>query len=223
VRSVRMDTLLATSSGVPVVVRLTPDSGGRVTLVSDGTLFTNRSLRSSAAGEFALGLIALEQPRVMFDEYHHGYGPSGGMLAALRSWSARSPLGWALWQLIGVGLLAVLAASVRFGPARGAIERRRRSPLEHVRALATALAAARGRDVAVGLLIRGLRRRLSRPGDAPRADPAVWLDEIAGEVRTPRAREGIEALRGLVRGPASTGAVLRAALAVEDVWEDLKP
>ena len=222
-RSARMDTLLATGSGMPVVVRLTPDSGGRVTLVSDGTIFTNRSLRSSAAGEFALGLIAGGKPRAMFDEYHHGYGSSGGMLAALRAWSARSPVGWALWQLVGVGVLAVLAASVRFGPAHGAIERRRRSPLEHVRALATALAAARGRDVAVGLLVRGLRRRLSRAGDAPRADPAGWLDDVAGQVRTPRAREGIETLRGLIHGPASTGAVLRAALAVEDVWEDLKP
>ena len=30
-------------------------------------------------------------------------------------------------------------------------------------------------------------------------------------------------LRNLMRGPAGTGGVLRAALAVEDVWDDLKP
>ena len=48
-----------------------------------------------------------------------------------------------------------------------AIERRRRSPMEHVRALATALAAARGHDVAVRLMIQGLRRRLSRGAAAP--------------------------------------------------------
>jgi len=222
-RSARIDTLLATRSGAAVAITLTPDSGGRVTLVSDGSLFSNRSLRSTAAGEFALALLAGRNADVLFDEYHHGYGPSGGMLAAVRSWSVRSPFGWALWQLAGVGLLAVLASAIRFGPVRPAIERRRRSPLEHVRALATALAAARGRDVAVGLIVRGLRRRLARVGDAPRADPDSWLDAISGQVRSRRAREGVATLRSLVRGPAGTGGVLRAALAVEDVWDDLKP
>ncbi len=55
-----------------------------------------------------------------------------------------------------VGVIALLFGAVRFGPPRPAIPRKRRSPLEHVRALATALAAAHGHDVAVATIIRGL-------------------------------------------------------------------
>src|SRR5438034_1805023 len=38
------------------------------------------------------------------------------------------PPGWAILQLLGVALVALAVAAVRFGPARSVIERRRRSP-----------------------------------------------------------------------------------------------
>lgn len=218
----RVDTLLATA-GQPVALRVFPDSGGSVVLVSDGTLFANRIMRDTGAGEFALGLVVGRQLRVIIDEYHHGFGPGGGMVAAVRSWSGRSPWGWMLWQLLAVGVLALLASAIRFGPARRVIERRRRSPLEHVRALATALAAARGHEVAVGLLVRGLRRRLARPGEPLRGDPRAWLAALAERVRTPMSKSAVTTLQSLIRGPVGADGVRRAALAVEDVWQDLKP
>jgi hypothetical protein len=217
-----VDTLLAATDGEPVVLRISSDSSGTAILVADGTLFSNRVLRTSAAGELALSLAAGERV-VVVDEYHHGFGPSGGMLSAVRRWSVASPWGWALWQLGIVGVLALLAGAVRFGPARRVIERRRRSPLEHVRALATALAAARGHAVAIGLLVRGLRRRLSRPGESVRADPADWLAALANGVRTPGGRAAVATLQTLTRGPADADGVRRAALAVEDLWQEMKP
>jgi hypothetical protein len=204
------------------VLRISSDSSGTAILVADGTLFSNRVLRTSAAGELALSLAAGERV-VVVDEYHHGFGPSGGMLSAVRRWSVASPWGWALWQLGIVGVLALLAGAVRFGPARRVIERRRRSPLEHVRALATALAAARGHAVAIGLLVRGLRRRLSRPGESVRGDPADWLAALANGVRTPGGRAAVATLQTLTRGPADADGVRRAALAVEDLWQEMKP
>lgn len=202
-----VDTLLTSTSGMPVALWLLLDSGSTVTLVSDGVLFSNRLLRETDAGEFALGLVVGKYEHALIDEYHHGFGPSGGMLAAARSWSVSSPLGWAFWQLAIVSLLALAVAAVRFGPARRVVERRRRSSLEHVRALATALAAARGHDVAIGLLVRGLRRRLARPGEPLRGEPHARL----------------AALESLTCGPPGADRVRRAALAVEDVWQDLKP
>jgi hypothetical protein len=117
---------------------------------------------------------------------------------------------------------------VRFGPVRPSSERRRRSPLEHVRALATVLAAAKGHDVAVQLMVQGLRRRLSRSphaGAAPglRADAGVWLGDLSRRIRSSRAREAVTSLAALTHRPQSGEGVLRAANAVEDVWEDLKP
>ena len=219
----RVDTLLAATRGEPVVLRIESDSSAPAVLVADGTLFSNRSLRTTAAGELALSLVEGVTPVLLVDEYHHGFGPAGGMLSAVWRWSVSSPWGWALWQLWIVGVLALLAGAVRFGPARRVIERRRRSPLEHVRALATALAAARGHAVAIGLLVRGLRRRLSRPGESVRGDPGEWLGALAHGVRTPGGRAAVATLQTLTRGPSDADGVRRAALAVEDLWQEMKP
>lgn len=223
VATTRADTLLALGDGRPVALRLAAASGATVTLVADGRLFSNRALRETGAGEFALGLVVGRYRRVVFDEYHHGFGPSGSLLKAILAWSVRSPWGWAGWQLALAGLAVLAASAVRFGPARRVIERRRRSPLEHVRALANALAAARGHDVAIATQVQGLRRRLARGGAAPRGPVAPWLDGLAANVRTPRAKDAVATLRTLTSSPQPATAVLRAADAVEDVWEELKP
>ena len=183
----------------------------------------NRALRETPAGELVLGLVAGQHDRVIIDEYHHGFGPGGGMLAAVRAWSTRSPWGWMLWQLLAVAVIALLAGAFRFGPARRAIERRRRSPLEHVRALATALAAARGHGGAVGLLGQGLRRGLAPPRAARKSDTLPWDAARPSRVRTPQSRSAVAALQSLMHGPVGADGVRRAALAVEDVWQDLKP
>jgi hypothetical protein len=138
-------------------------------------------------------------------------------------WSTRSPWGWIAWQLAAVGVVALLASGVRFGPVRSAIQRRRRSPMEHVRALATALAAARGHDVAVRLMIQGLRRRLSRSGRPSPADLDTWLEGLGPSVRTARGRAALNSLTAMTRRPPDADSVLLAANAVENLWEELKP
>ena len=218
----RVVTLLETEEG-PVALRLTPDSGGTVTLVADGGLFANRALRETAAGEFALSLVAGRASRLVVDEYHHGFGPGGGMFAAVTRWLRTSPWGWAVLHLLAVAVLTLVAGAVRFGPARHVIPHRRRSALEHVRALATALAAARGHDEAIALLVRGLRRRLARPGERLRGDARAWLAALADRVTSPTSREAVATLQSLSRGGADAEGVRRAAHAVEDVWQDLKP
>jgi hypothetical protein len=220
----RVDTLLTTMTGRSVALRLTrADGGGEVTLVADAALFRNRSLRTTPAGPFALGLFAGRYPEVIFEETHHGFGEGGSLLAFTLEWSRRSPLGWAMWQLAIVGVMALLAGAVRFGPIRQVLVRQRRSPLEHVRALATALAAARGHDVAIGAMIEGLRRRLLPSGQRVRTDPRVWLDQLGTHVRTSRARRAVDALKQLTRPGQPPEGVLQAANAVEDVWEELRP
>ena len=223
-----VDTLLLTTSGRLVAIRLWLSGGRAVTLVADDRIFSNRALRETDAGPFALRLVAGRYRRVVVDEYHQGFGPSGSLLRALVGWSLRSPWGWAGWQLLAAGLAALAAAAIRFGPIRPSPGRRRRSPLEHVRALATVLAAARGHDLAVRLMTQGLRRRLSRGAQATRAaglraDPGPWLAELTSHLGSGRAREAATLLTTLTGGPQRAAGVLRAANAVEDVWEDLKP
>ncbi len=218
------DTLLVTTGRRLEAVRLALQDGGSVYLVADGGLFRNRMLRESDAGPALLALVLDGgYHRVVVDEYHHGFGPGGSAWGAVRAWSVRHPVGWALWQLAAVGCLALLAGAVRFGAIQPAVRRTRRSPLEHVRALATALAAARGHDVAVRLLVQGLRRRFARPGQPLRADPRPWLAELEGSARTPEARAAVQALRTHTERSQDAPGVLATAHAVEDVWQTLTP
>ncbi|HEX5385153.1 MAG TPA: DUF4350 domain-containing protein [Gemmatimonadales bacterium] len=217
-----------TAAGAAAAVRLTVTGGRTITLVADDELFSNRALRDDGTGPFVLRLVAGRYDRMLVDEYHQGFGPSGSLWRAALGWSSESPWGWALWQLAAVGLIALAAASRRFGPVRGGIDRRRRSPLEHVRALATALAAARGHDLAVRLLVQGLRRRIAAgapPGAARslRADPRPWLSTAEARARTARGRSAAQELTALLDHPQSAAGVLRAADLAEDLWTDLTP
>jgi Domain of unknown function (DUF4350) len=219
----RVDTLLMTLRERPVVMHLSYPEGKAVTLVSDDGLFRNRALRRTLAGSFVLGLVADRYQRMIVDEYHQGYLAAGSLGAAALAWSTRSPWGWMVWQLIAVGLVALVASGVRFGPVRSAIERRRRSPMEHVRALATTLAAARGHDVAVRLMVQGLRRRLSRGARPSAIDLDAWLEGLTPSVRSERGREALSTLTATLRTPPDAASVLAAGNAVETLWEELKP
>jgi hypothetical protein len=219
----RADTVLVTTAGAPFLMRLHPADGGDVLAVADGRLFSNRVLRETRAGEFTLGLVVGRAPRLLADEYHQGFGPGGSMTRAAWTWLTHAPAGWVVLQLGAVAILALLFAAIRFGPARHVIERRRRSSLEHVHALATTLAAAGGHDAAVWLMVRGLRRRLSQPADVGRPQVTAWLRALPGRVRSARAREAAERLLTLTQGRADASSVRSAALAVEDVWQDLTP
>ncbi|HET7025442.1 MAG TPA: DUF4350 domain-containing protein [Gemmatimonadales bacterium] len=218
-----VDTLLRTPSGQPVALQVRVDSATRITLVADGLLFANEALRRSDAGEFSLALVVPRYRTVLVDEYHQGYGSDGGLTGAVLAWSVGSPWGWGAWQLVAVGLLALLAAAVRFGPVLPSKEPERRSPMEHVHALATSLGAARGHDVAARLMVQGLRRRLAGEHRPQRRSVEGWLAQLADRVRSPRARAAVKELQSLIDPPQPADAVLRAAYAVEDVWQELKP
>jgi len=218
----RADTLLRTAEGGIAMLRLRdPGSGREAVLAADVTLFRNRSLRTREIGAEVLALFVGRYEQVVFEERHHGFGAAGSLLGAVLTWSRASPWGWAVWQLAVVGVLALLAAAVRFGPVLPGVVRRRRSPLEHVRALAAALAARRGHDIAIAALLRGLRRRL-QPGTPPGRDPRPWLADLARHARAPAAREAAARLAGFTRPGQSSLAVLRTAHAVEDLWQQLR-
>jgi hypothetical protein len=218
------DTLLATRQGVPVVLRLRYRGGGRALLVADDAYFRNAAWRYSDAPELLVPLLdPAGRGKLSWDEYHHGYGAGGSIAGAVLGWMARSPVGWALFQIVAVLLVWLGVAAVRFGPPRPAIDRRRRSPLEHLEALAAGLEGAGGVETAVALIVAGLRRRLSRTGRAPHGDARGWLAAL--ELVLPRAtgRRAARRLQHILTNPGGPERVLGAAQAVEDVWQELRP
>jgi hypothetical protein len=220
------DTLLTRGDGRLVALQLHYQGGGTLTLVSDAGFFRNRVWKASDVPRVALAwLTPPGRGPVIFDEYHQGFGGGESLARVVFLWLAGTPAGWTLLQLTAVGLLLLAIAAVRFGPALSVIERRRRSPLEHLEALGAGLESAAGSEVALQLLVAGLRRRLSRTGFVSdrRSDQYQWLRALELVLPTPRGRGAVRELQRIYHQPGGAERVLAAANAVEDVWEELRP
>jgi Domain of unknown function (DUF4350) len=222
--AVRADTVLATTHGTPVIVRLRFRRGGQVLIVGDDAYLRNAAWRTSRVPEFLIPLIVPRtRGRLTWDEYHHGYALGGSLSQAVLGWMVHSPVGWLLLQLVAVCLVWLAVRAIRFGPAIPVLDRRRRSPLEHVDALAAGLEGARGVDTAVALTVSGLRRRLSRAGQPPRGDMRQWLAALEPALPGVRGRRAARRLQQTLANPGGPERVLAAAQAVEDVWQELRP
>ena len=222
----RREPLLYAANGLPVLLRLWYPGGGSITLASDAGWFTNRVWRDSDVPHIVLPLLRSprgERGRIVLDEYHQGFRRDEQSVTALTwDWVRHSPLGWAALQVLAVTLVWLAVLAVRFGPALDVVERRRRSPLEHLEALGAGLESAQDEDTAVQRLIAGLQRRLSASRGGR---PEAWLEALELAMRGPAGRAAVRRLRHLVNERHSTGGdrVLAAAQAVEDVWEQLRP
>lgn len=216
------EDLWTTAKDDTVAVRLRFAGGGSAMLVADGSVFSNRSLRATEAGPLVLGWIFGDRPRlVLVDEYHQGFGRAGSLMGATFEWALSEPAGWMVLQLMFAGLALLSVLAVRFGPAIPAVERRRRSPLEHLDALAAGLERSGAGLTAIRLIAAGLRRRLGG-GPLKAADTLAWLDALEAGAQRPRAREAVQRLKSRVRQGASGADVQGAANAVEDLWQMLK-
>jgi hypothetical protein len=219
-----VDTILTTLRGAPVLVRLRFRGGGSAVLVADDGYFSNAAWRTSDVPALLVPLLTpTVRGRVTWDEYHHGYGASQSLSGAVLGWMLQSPAGWLLLQLIAVGLIWLGVTAVRFGPPRRVLDRRRRSPLEHVDALAAGLEGAGGADTAVALTVSGLRRRLSRTGHVMHGDAQLWLRTLEVVLPGARGRAAARRLQQTLAKPGGPERVLAAAQAVEDVWQELQP
>jgi Domain of unknown function (DUF4350) len=152
----------------PAVVGF-PYGRGRVVVVSDPDFLRNDAVRECRYGlsvlavqelEYLRGGGAVPRTRLVFDEYHQGYGAQPGTVSAIGEFFARTTAGHFLLQLLGAGLLLLLAAAPRTLAPYDAPRVQRRSPLEHVDALARAYAQVGGTRTAVARLVRGVRRRI---------------------------------------------------------------
>jgi hypothetical protein len=219
------DTLLRLVDGRPAALRLRYPGGGTVTLVADVGYFRNRVWRASDVPYFVTPLLVPSRPggRVAWDEYHQGFGTGRSLRGVLIAWLIGTPGGWVILQLASVLLVGLAVAAVRFGPARPVMAVRRRSPLEHLEALAAGLEGAAGVDTAVALTVSGLRRRLGRTGALSAEEQGSWLAGLELALPTPAGRAAVRRLRAIVAQPGGPERALAAAQAVEDVWKELRP
>ena len=223
------DTIVTAVNNRPVILRLRFRGGGNVTLIADPGWCTNRVWRDTEVPLIAAALFTppRERPgRIVWDEYHQGFGEysAPSFAGQILSWLASNPAGWAILQLIAVALAWLAMTAVRFGPALSVIERRRRSPLEHLEALGAGLESAGDTETAIKRLTLGLRRRLSRAGYLGDGNVLPWLESLELAMRGPQGRAAVRRLHHLLTARVrDEQRVLLAAQAVEDVWEELRP
>ena len=98
---------------------------------------------------------------VVFDEYHHGFGHHADVIAAITHALTDTAPGRMTLELLAAALVLLLAYAVRPIAPRPLATVSRRSPLEHVGALAHAYAQIDSRRLGTRRLVRGLRRRHS--------------------------------------------------------------
>lgn len=157
-------------SELPAVIGF-PLGAGRVVLAADPDLLRNDVLRVCRWGADVAAVRMLEyasdgapgggrRGRLVFDEYHQGYGDQPGTMRGIVSYLGHTASGHLVLQLAGAGLVLLLAIGPRLLPPRAAERIERRSPLEHVDALARAYRAVGATRTATARLMHGVRRRV---------------------------------------------------------------
>lgn len=156
-------TVVTERGNEPMIVGLRRGRG-RIVVASHSGFFRNADIRDGTGAVRVIRLIEwlLEGDTarpLVFDEYHHGYGLHADLMRVTRRALVETPPGRALLQIAAAGLLLLLAVGMRPVRPRPRSRIERRSPLEHVGALASAYAAVHATDRAARLLVRGIRRR----------------------------------------------------------------
>jgi len=162
-RGLRGATVLASHAGTPVVIDFRLGKG-RVIAWSDALPLVNMRLEDSRAATLFIRTVAdaAGGKTLWFDEYHHGFQGGGGVVSGTVHYLLSERWGHAALQVTVALLGLLLLFGRRFGAPLPPPAMRRRSPLEHVEALAGAYQQAGARDTARRLLLAGLARRLGR-------------------------------------------------------------
>jgi Domain of unknown function (DUF4350) len=176
------------------VVRTKQMGEGRAIWWAGSTPLTNEAIAD--AHNFELLMSALGTRAVFWDEHYHGH------VRSLWSYTAGTPLPWALAQIALVAAAALATYGRRRGPVRARVTDARTSPMEFVETLGGLYERARATSASVAAAHARLRRRLLSACGLPAASST---DAIA---RGAAARFGLDAdeVAGLLAEAQQAGA-----------------
>lgn len=176
-----------------------PLGRGRLAVLADARLLRNDEMREGEPAVFAVRLLEWLAPArgatIVFSEFHQGYGVQPDLVGTTAAALRDTPPGRAALVAALAGLVLLVALAVRPIPPRPRERIERRSPLEHVGALARAYEEVGATRLAARRMVRGLRRRHPLPA----ADDEAYLAAIAARYRG--AHDAAELLRGARREP----------------------
>lgn len=168
-----------------------PFGKGRIVTLSDASILRNDFVRVCKWGIGASLVQMLDyltagrrrsNTRIVFDEFHQGFGPQPSIMRAIRRMLFETAPGAMLLQILIASGILLLAVSPRAIPPSPKPRTQRRSQFEHVEALSSAYKQVSATRTATQRLVRGLRRRLAtEQGLAGResGDEAAFLSQVA--------------------------------------------
>jgi len=217
----RLGAPLAVAEGFPL-------GRGRVVVVSTSAIFANDAVRTCEWGADVAVARILEyvrssergETRIVFDEYHHGFGAHPGTVSAIGRYLGGTASGHFVTQAMVAGLLLLLSAAPRPVVPRDPERIARRSPLDHADALGHAYADVGATRTAAQRLVSGLRRRAGRtvPVGAG-ADDDVFFDGVA--MRQPSLAPQLAVIRRALREPIPDAELIAVGDAVRAVEQQL--
>jgi hypothetical protein len=205
-----------------------PLGRGRIAAISSPMLFTNDVVRLCGLGADIVVARALEfvrpvderQPRLVFDEFHHGFGMHGGSMKAITRYLSGTPSGRFLAQALVACVLLVLAFAPRPIPPSDPDRIVRRSPLEHADALGHAYADVKATRTATERLVGGVRRRAGRVvASSSSADDSAFLDAVVR--RNPSLGDSVARVRRGLAGPVSAREFVSIGEALDEIERQL--
>ena len=140
-----------------------PLGRGRIAILADGDILANSELRDETIAVLPIRLLEWvapgRRPPVIFTEYHQGYGRHPSVTRSIRTALFHTAPGRTAVHLLAAGALLLLVHGIRPISPRPRARVERRSPIEHVGALAHAYAQVSATRTATRRLVHGLRRR----------------------------------------------------------------
>ncbi|HEX5870226.1 MAG TPA: DUF4350 domain-containing protein [Longimicrobium sp.] len=210
-------TLRAVDS-IPVAATW-PLGRGRVIAIADVHPLANGRLKESGAALVLVRAFAEARDTVFFDEYHQGFTGDGSLLGGTMMMIRRFVSGPVAVQLLIAAVLLLWAGARRFGAPLQPPPARRRSPLEHVEALAGAYRQAGARRTVRRLLLAGMARRLGRRAPPDERAGGEMLERMAKQ--TPVGREAAAELeREWKRG--QTGDLVALTRGVDRLLDEVR-
>ncbi len=196
---------------------------GTAVVVADLGFVRNDNVRDTTGMILAVRLlerVGIEPTqRLVFDEYHQGFGDATSMSGVIDHALFGTPVGRAAVQALIAGLILLLAVGIRPVKPRERATIERRSPLEHVGALRLAYEQIQATRLATNRLVRGLRRR--HPLGAGALPDDAYLSLLSQ--RAPGAAGATALLQRALTTPMATADWVAVGGAIDHIERAITP
>lgn len=159
---IAIDPLLFDSCGLRIVKHKL--GKGHLIILSDSSFLANGKIGKGDNSVLAVNLVSYalsraKDKRVVFDEYHFGYGYHEAGLKVLSKMLFTTAAGWTVLSLTFAGVLFMIYKGKQFGFRRDLEKNRRRSKLEYIHAVGSTYRSAGANLLTLEIIFKWLKNK----------------------------------------------------------------